>query len=203
MLKGDPNKRPKNKYCCFHRDHKHNTSECYDLKQQIEAFIKQGKLQRFIRGGENLPRDPDPNQRVKERPRALFGEIKVIVRGSVMASSFKKTRKTYLWMVQSVQIFGRPPKMTRVDNPAISFTEEDSRQLHHPHDDTLVINLSIVDFNTRRKHPLLPCIPVDKDRQEASPTFKHTASRIWQYQGLPRWDYHPTSDHRNISSVAH
>ena len=31
-LKGDPSKRPKDKYCCFHRDHGHDTSDCYDLK---------------------------------------------------------------------------------------------------------------------------------------------------------------------------
>ena len=47
-LKGDPSKRPRNKYCHFHRDHGHDTSDCYDLKQQIEALIRQGKLQRFI-----------------------------------------------------------------------------------------------------------------------------------------------------------
>ncbi|XP_075665311.1 uncharacterized protein LOC142634970 [Castanea sativa] len=47
-LKGDPNKRSRDKYCRFHRDHGHDTSECYDLKQQIEALIRQGKLQRFI-----------------------------------------------------------------------------------------------------------------------------------------------------------
>ena len=39
-LKSNPNKRPKNKYCRFHRDHGHNTSKCYDLKQQIETLIK-------------------------------------------------------------------------------------------------------------------------------------------------------------------
>ena len=43
-LKGDPSKRSRNKYCCFHRNHSHDTSECYDLKQQIEALIRQGKL---------------------------------------------------------------------------------------------------------------------------------------------------------------
>ena len=44
-LKGDPNKRPRNKYYHFHQDHGHDTSKCYDLKQQIEVLIEQGKLQ--------------------------------------------------------------------------------------------------------------------------------------------------------------
>ena len=43
-LKGDPSKRSRDKYCRFHRDHGHDMSECYDLKQQIEAFIRQRKL---------------------------------------------------------------------------------------------------------------------------------------------------------------
>ena len=67
-----------------------------------------------------------------------------------MVGSSKKARKTYLHMVQSIQIFRLPLKAVRVDNPVISFTENDARQLHHPHDDTLVISLSIADFNTRQ-----------------------------------------------------
>lgn len=62
-----------------------------------------------------------------------------------MAGYSKKGRKTYLQMVQSMQISKQPPKMTRVDNPAINFTEEDVRQLHHPHDEALAIS-----FNTRQ-----------------------------------------------------
>ena len=31
-LKGDPNKRLRDKYCRFHRDHGYDTADCYDLK---------------------------------------------------------------------------------------------------------------------------------------------------------------------------
>ena len=47
-LKSDLSKRSRDKYYRFHRDHGHDTADCYDLKQQIEALIKQGKLQKFV-----------------------------------------------------------------------------------------------------------------------------------------------------------
>ncbi|XP_075636744.1 uncharacterized protein LOC142608979 [Castanea sativa] len=51
-------------------------------------------------------------------------------------------------MVQNVQLNCRLPKLTWIDDLVINFTEE--QELHHPHDDALVISLSIADFNTRR-----------------------------------------------------
>ena len=37
-----------------------------------------------------------------------------------------------------------------MDEPAISFTDEDAERIHHPHDDAIVITLLIVDYTTRR-----------------------------------------------------
>ena len=54
-LKGDPSKRPRDKYCRFHCDHGHDIANCYDLKQQIEPLIRQGKLQRFVNKERNNP----------------------------------------------------------------------------------------------------------------------------------------------------
>ena len=42
-MKGDPSKHNKSKYYRFHRNYGHDTNKCYDLKQQIEILIKQGK----------------------------------------------------------------------------------------------------------------------------------------------------------------
>ena len=44
----DLNNRNRNKYGRFHRDHEHDTDECFDLKQQIENLIRQGKLRNFL-----------------------------------------------------------------------------------------------------------------------------------------------------------
>ena len=48
-----------------------------------------------------------------------------------------------------MQITSLLPKLTKVEGPTINFMKDDAWWLHYPHDDTLVINLLIADFNTR------------------------------------------------------
>ena len=50
-------------------------------------------------------------------------------------------------MVQNVQLMGFIPKMARVDNPIMKFSEEDARCLHHPHDDALVVSIRVGEYN--------------------------------------------------------
>ena len=101
-MKGDPNKHNKNKYYRFYRDHGYNTNECYDLKQQIENLIRQGKLRHFI-GKDH--KDEKLKGKMEESSRPPLGEIRVIIRGT-SARQTSKSKKTYLKLVQNVQLSG-------------------------------------------------------------------------------------------------
>jgi len=69
----------------------------------------------------------------------------MIVGGTTASSSSRKARKTYLRMVQNVQLTGFIPKMAWIDNPIIGFTEEDARCLHQPYEDALIVSIRVGD----------------------------------------------------------
>ena len=94
-MKGDPNKRNRNKYCRFHRDHGHDTDECFDLKQQIENLIRQGKLRNFL--GRDY-KDEKLKAKVEELSRPPLGEIRMIV-GRNLTGQSSRSKKMYLKVV--------------------------------------------------------------------------------------------------------
>ncbi|XP_022159160.1 uncharacterized protein LOC111025585 [Momordica charantia] len=47
-LRGDPEKRNKDRYCRFHRDHGYDTSNCWELKRQIEDLIQDGYSKKYV-----------------------------------------------------------------------------------------------------------------------------------------------------------
>ena len=145
-MKGDPNERNRNKYCCFHRDHGHDIDECFDLKQQIENLIRQGKLKNFL-GRDH--KDEKLKGKMEESSRPPLGEIRVIIGGSSTGQS-SKSKKAYLKVVQSVQLSRRSPRARSTDEQAITFMVEDAERIHHPHDDAIVITLLIADYTIRR-----------------------------------------------------
>ena len=92
-------------------------------------------------------------------------------------------------MVHSIQIMGRPSKLSRIDYPTIAFTKEDARRLHHPHDDALVITLLVADYATKQvlvRNGSLANIPfyyyllTNEDRQRTTPPFGHPPCQLWQ-----------------------
>ena len=71
----------------------------------------------------------------------------MIIGETATTGSSKKARKTYLKMVQNVQLTGSVPKIARRESPIIGFSEEDARRLHHLHDDALVVSIRVGDYN--------------------------------------------------------
>ena len=70
--------------------------------------------------------------------------------GGGLTSQPSKSRKTYLKVVQNVQLSRRSPKTRTPDEQAITFTDEDALRIHHPHDDAIIITLLIADYSIRR-----------------------------------------------------
>ena len=87
--------------------------------------------------------------KVEESSRPPLGEIRVIIGGTSTGQS-SKSRKTYLKVVQNVQLSRRSLRTRGIDEPAIMFTDEDAEKIHHPHNDAIVITLLIEDYTTRR-----------------------------------------------------
>ena len=56
----------------------------------------------------------------------------------------------YLKVVQNVQLSGWSPRTSNTNEQAITFINEDSERVHHPHDDAIVITLLIANYTTRR-----------------------------------------------------
>ena len=80
-IRGDPRRRDRTKFYEYHGDHEHLTKECISLRYEIENFIKNGKLLRFLadkrnrgqnhqgpllhEGNREAPRAPEPRLRVQ------------------------------------------------------------------------------------------------------------------------------------------
>ena len=89
----------------------------------------------------DLPPQEQNPQKDNERPRPPIGDIKKIVGGTTTTGSSKKAHKTYLKIVQNVQLTSSVPKIAWREGPIIGFSEEDARRLHHLHDDALVVSI--------------------------------------------------------------
>ena len=74
----------------------------------------------------------------------------MIVGGTAETGSSKRARKTYLRMVQNVQLTSAVPRIAQRESPIIRFLEENARRLHHPHNDALVVSIRIEDYNMHR-----------------------------------------------------
>lgn len=106
-------------------------------------------MKNFI-GRENKDERPPQKGKVEERVCPPLGEMRVITVGT-SAASLSRFKETYLCVVQNVQLTSCVPRVLRMDEPAITFTNEDARRLHYPHDNAIVITLMITNYTIKRE----------------------------------------------------
>ena len=122
------------------------------LKEQVETLIRQGKLQKYVSHPTSTRPTKPPTQKEQteiSRPGPI-GEIRTIIGRPASGGTSHASRKTYARQVHNIMVVQRPPKNARLDDQVISFSEEDARGTHQPHDDAPVVTLNIASFTTRQ-----------------------------------------------------
>ncbi|XP_074327346.1 uncharacterized protein LOC141665264 [Apium graveolens] len=160
----------KKKYCEYHESSRHNTHECRQLKDEIEALVKEGYLGEWV--VKEVMRHKDGADRIKEEggraPRGSNNEtleenkfvrddsIRTIYEGDpgmecsdrALARYAREARFRPLTNIHRVET--RPPKVFKGESMDITFKEADARWVHHPHNDVLVISIQIRTKNIHR-----------------------------------------------------
>ncbi|XP_057464641.1 uncharacterized protein LOC130754441 [Actinidia eriantha] len=147
-IKTDPQKRNRNKYCQFHRDHGHNTEDCFQLKEQIADLIKRGYLGKYVAA---RPPPNSPEKRYGDN-RPTAGDIQTIHGGFGSGGCSTSSRKRHARSANSLaeeEVYNFSSSHVG-DQAQITFSSDDLRGLHLPHDDALVVSAVIANFNVQR-----------------------------------------------------
>ncbi|XP_058068535.1 uncharacterized protein LOC131217612 [Magnolia sinica] len=142
------NQRDKRKYCRFHRDHCHNTSDRIDLKDEIETLIRNGHLRRYTRKEKSVQREEQQNKTAEEP-----AEIRTIYGNSFGGGDSNRARKAYSQSSDPehyVHLVEKSRKEPQANSCSLTFTEDDAREIQHPHDDALVVAMTITNHKVYR-----------------------------------------------------
>ena len=139
-MRSDHTKRDNTKYYEFHRDYRHRTDDCIQLRKEIEYLIRHGYLRCFVSSkGQNKV------QMTTQHQQAL-GEIHVISGGFAGGGESSSARKAHLRSIRSGEVMEvqAVSKLPRLDT-TMTFSDLDLEGCQHPHDDPLVIRAVVAN----------------------------------------------------------
>ncbi|KFK24531.1 hypothetical protein AALP_AAs73658U000200 [Arabis alpina] len=149
-------------YCDFHKSSGHSTAKCRELGRQLIAKLTEGTLKNNNSLSDFKPVEKAPTEAEQEvdTPRrhrrddgGENGEqhklINMIMGGSQYCADNETTIEAYQRRADVCANISTPAK-PRLSSDSITFDEKDTEGLDQPHNDPLVINLTVYDFNIAR-----------------------------------------------------
>ena len=130
------------KYFQYYRDVDHTTNDCQALKDEVESFIRWGQLWEYVRGANKQPQQNTSTTRRSTWWLRYWGPCHHWWTGDT-----NRTRKNYSRHARSkpftrqVNLTEQRAKVPHLFDDLVTFTEEESRGLWHPHNDAIVVNL--------------------------------------------------------------
>ena len=160
-MKSDPTTWDNTKYCEFHRDYRHRTDDCIQLKREIEYLIRHGYLRRIISPESQAQNQaqsqalaqqppPPPRQTITQHQQPL-GDIHVISGGFAGGGESRSSWKAHLRSIRSAEIgeIQAVSKLPRLDT-SITFPDSYLEGCQHPHDDPLVVRAIVANKTLHR-----------------------------------------------------
>ncbi|XP_058068266.1 uncharacterized protein LOC131217368 [Magnolia sinica] len=151
-VQADSKHRDERKFYHFNQDHGHNTNDYVDLKDEIKSLIHKGHLCQYAKR-ERAARKEEREQERPKNPTKEPAEIRTIFGGLAGGGDSNSAPKTYSRKYDSeryIHLSERPSKELRINPCSLTFTEDDAREIQHPHDDALVITMTIANHKVYR-----------------------------------------------------
>ena len=139
-MMGNPEKRNRNLYCQYHRDHGHTIEDCKSLWDHLDQLAREGKLKQLLHhsselGGQTTSRS---EKEIPSRPPLRTINVIFAVPGRTGSCP---SRVMSVARLPSEDI-SRELKRARLERPLVlGFSDEDKIGTIQPHDDGLVITL--------------------------------------------------------------
>ena len=142
-----PNQKRHDQVLRFHRDHRHQTDDCIQLKKEVKFLIRRGHLRRYmaLEDRNRAPPSP-PHQVAPAQHQQPLGEINVIFRGFAGDGESSSAKKAHLRSFRSEETLEVQAvfKLPRLDT-TITFSDANLEGCQHPHDDPLVIRAVVAN----------------------------------------------------------
>ncbi|XP_070041093.1 uncharacterized protein [Nicotiana tomentosiformis] len=146
-MRSNSNQRDPNLWCEYHGTNRHWTGDCRHLREEVEILLKNGHLREFLSdlAKNNYGGNQDNAGPLKAGEDPPSQKLNMIFRGNeINGVTFSMEKKKKVSISHS----------KRLQEDDITSTEEDADGLLLPHNDTLVISLTVLDYKIK-------CVLVD------------------------------------------